>query len=203
VSDIPVTARIISATNRNLEELVKEGKFREDLYYRINVFRVEMPPLRDRREDIPQLAEHLVQKLASRMGRAAPALSADTMQHLCAYTWPGNIRELENVLERALIFCDGIEIREQDLALRSATASLALQGPETRQVSARPVNTATGASRLPDAAHDFRSLESMEREAIRAALLRCQGNRTKAAEELGVSRKTILNKIKAYGFETL
>jgi two-component system response regulator AtoC len=192
VSDIPVMARIISATNRNLEELVKEGKFREDLYYRINVFRVEMPPLRDRREDIPQLAEHLVQKLALRMGRAAPELSAATLPHLSAYPWPGNIRELENVLERALIFCDGIEIMERDLALRSAPSLLTLQEPETR-----PADT------VPDAVYDIRSLESMEREAIRAALLRCQGNRTKVAEELGVSRKTILNKIKAYGFETL
>jgi two-component system response regulator AtoC len=105
---------------------------------------------------------------------------------------------LENVLERALIFCDGVEIREQDLALRSAAVSLALQEPETRQGAARP-----DAAHPQDAAHDFCSLESMEREAIRVALLRCQGNRTKAAEELGVSRKTILNKIKAYGFETL
>ncbi|MDR3303290.1 MAG: sigma-54 dependent transcriptional regulator [Treponema sp.] len=197
VNDIPVTARIVSATNRNLEELVKEGKFREDLYYRINVFRVEMPPLRDRCDDIPQLAAYLVRKLSSRMGRAAPRLSADALEYLRAYPWPGNIRELENVLERALIFGDGAEIKSPDLDLPKAAASLALAppAPEACQESA---DAALSTDALIDASGDVRSLESIEREAIRSALLQCQGNRTKAAEQLGVSRKTILNKIKAY-----
>jgi two-component system response regulator AtoC len=188
VSDIPVTARIVSATNRNLEDMVKKGVFREDLYYRINVFRIELPPLRERRDDIPPLAEHLTRKLALRMGRPAPNLTDEAIERLCAYSWSGNIRELENVLERALIFCNGTTIESVDLDLRSA--------PQV----ATPVtaSTTTGAD-TRGAANGARSLDSIEREAVKAALLQCKGNRTRAAEQLGISRKTILNKIKAYG----
>ncbi|MDR1326590.1 MAG: sigma-54 dependent transcriptional regulator [Treponema sp.] len=188
VSDIPVTARIVSATNRNLENMVKEGVFREDLYYRINVFRIELPPLRERRDDIPPLAKHLTRKLALRMGRVAPDITNEAIERLCAYSWSGNIRELENVLERALIFCNGTTIENADLDLRSA--------PHV----ATPVtaSTTTGAD-TRGAANDVRSLDSIERDAVKAALLQYKGNRTRAAEQLGISRKTILNKIKAYG----
>ncbi|MDR2519156.1 MAG: sigma-54 dependent transcriptional regulator [Spirochaetaceae bacterium] len=174
MSDLPVGARIVSATNRDLEAMVREGRFREDLYYRINVFRINLPPLRERQEDIPVLGDYLLRKLALRMGRSAPALAPEAAEKLRSYSYPGNIRELENILERALIYSDGRSIAAEDLDFH----------------------------RLRDAAA-ANSLESVEREAIRSALIRYQGNRTKAAEELGISRKTIQNKIKQYGLDPL
>jgi two-component system response regulator AtoC len=180
--DIPVNARIISATNRDIETLVREGKFREDLYYRLNVFRLAVPPLRDRPEDIPPLTEHLLKKLSFRMGRPIPGLSPAAMEKLRNYPFPGNVRELENVLERALIYRESGDIEAVDIDLCRQGLPAAL-GAEDDNTSAAP------------------SLESIEREAIRRALTRTGGNRTRAATELGVSRKTIINKIKIYGLD--
>ncbi|MDR2485153.1 MAG: sigma-54 dependent transcriptional regulator [Treponema sp.] len=190
MNDISVHARIISATNRNLEIMVREGAFREDLYYRFNVFRIELPPLRDRREDIPFLTGHLLKKLASRMGRPVPALTPHGEEKLRSYSYPGNIRELENILERALIYSDGTSIKPEDIDLH------ALKTPGNTELFEPPALQAHISS-------SSRSLESIEKEAIRAALARSQGNRTKAAEELGISRKTILNKIKIYKLESV
>ncbi|MDR0589227.1 MAG: sigma-54 dependent transcriptional regulator, partial [Spirochaetaceae bacterium] len=180
--DIPVNARIISATNRDVEALVREGRFREDLYYRLNVFRLTLPPLRERADDIPLLARHLLDKLAARMGKPPHTLGAGAEKKLCSYSFPGNVRELENILERALIFCEGAEIQGQDIDLHQETFSAA---------SFPPASPETGAVPLPQ------SLGELEKDAIIAALARSGGNRTRAAEELGVSRKTILNKIRA------
>ncbi|MDR0689031.1 MAG: sigma-54 dependent transcriptional regulator [Spirochaetaceae bacterium] len=179
--DIPVNARIISATNREIETLVREGRFREDLYYRLNVFRLTLPPLRERAADIPLLARHLLGKLTARMGKPPHVLEPAAEEKLRSYSFPGNVRELENILERALIFCEGNEIRGQDIDLHRETAAapaFSEAGPPTG---------------------DPRSLGDLEKEAVITALARSGGNRTRAAEELGVSRKTILNKIRAYG----
>ncbi|MDR0375843.1 MAG: sigma-54 dependent transcriptional regulator [Treponema sp.] len=179
MSDIQVNARIISATNRRLETMIQEGRFREDLFYRLNVFRLELPPLRERGEDIPLLADFLLKKTASRMGREAPLLSKEAHDKLRAYSFPGNIRELENILERALIYGENQIIRAEDIELHEKPESL-----------------------KKDAAVSNRhSLEDIEKEAILESLARNHGNRTKVAEELGVTRKTILNKIKLYGLE--
>jgi two-component system response regulator AtoC len=175
-SDIPVNARIISATNRDLEALVKGGRFREDLYYRLNVFRVNIPPLRERREDIPLLAEHILRRKSP---RGAPVLSPAAGEKLVGYSFPGNIRELENILERALIYCEGGIIREGDIDLHEGAA------PAVR----------------PRAPGDPPSLDELEKQAVMDALGKTGGNRTRAAEMLGVTRKTILNKIKLYGLE--
>ncbi|MDR3171458.1 MAG: sigma-54 dependent transcriptional regulator [Treponema sp.] len=179
VSDIPVNARIISATNRDLEAIVGEGHFREDLYYRLNVFRIELPPLRERRGDIPLLADHLLIKIAARMGRPVSTLSSEAAERLCSYSFPGNIRELENILERAIIYAEGKLIQTGDLVFHERTV------PYDHEP-------------LKDTS-ETQSLEDIEREAILKSLTHCQGNRTKAAEALGISRKTILNKLKAYG----
>jgi two-component system response regulator AtoC len=181
--DIPVNARIVSATNRDIEKLVQEGRFREDLYYRLNVFRLAIPPLRERREDIPLLATYLLKKLSFRMGRTLPALTPAAVEKLQTYPFPGNVRELENVLERALIYRGEGAITPGDIDLHR-------QGGIPGAADA--ANAAPSA--LPN-------LEAIEREAIRKALARTNGNRTRAAAELGVSRKTIINKIKAYGLE--
>jgi two-component system response regulator AtoC len=188
--DIPVNARIISATNRDLESLVREGRFREDLYYRLNVFRIVLPPLRERREDIPLLTSALIAKLSARMGRLPLPLSPEAAEKLLAYSFPGNIRELENILERALIYCEGPEILPGDIDLRDITPG----GP--------PWTGSPAASRqaLPETAEpEALPLAEIEKEAVRAALARHGSNRTRAAEELGITRKTLLNKIKSFG----
>jgi two-component system response regulator AtoC len=181
VSDIPVDARIISATNRDPEALVKEGRFREDLYYRLNVFRINLPPLRERREDIPLLADHILER---KNPKGSPRLSPEAVEKLAGYPFPGNIRELENILERALIYCEGGVIRKGDIDLHERPAAAPGTPPVPGTAPGGPV-----------------SLEELEKKAVIQALANAGGNRTKAAELLGVSRKTILNKIKFYGLE--
>jgi two-component system response regulator AtoC len=188
--DIPIEARILSATNRNIEELVREGRFREDLYYRLNVVRIAVPPLRERREDIPLLAGHLLEKLRRRMGKRAKRLSPEALEALMSYPFPGNIRELENILERAMIACEEETILAADLDLDRARPRIA-RGEAVR--SGVP-GTVKSAEPGPP-----KSIPELEREAIAQALAKWNGNRTKAAEELGISRRTILNKIKRYG----
>jgi two-component system response regulator AtoC len=182
-SDIPVNARIISATNRDLEKLIREGRFREDLYYRLNVFRIVLPPLRERREDIPILAGYLLEKLCRRMGRQGPRFAGGVMDRLLGYSFPGNVRELENILERALIYCSGGVITLEDIDLhREEFSPQETPAPEPESGAADPP-----------------SLFDIEKRAILEALERCGGNRTRAAEMLGLSRKTILNKLRAWG----
>jgi two-component system response regulator AtoC len=180
VQDIPVRARIISATNQNLEALVKESLFREDLYYRLNVFRIAMPPLRERRDDIPLLADYLLKRRAKRGGPYR--LSREALEKLASWSFPGNIRELENILERSVIYCRGNVIEGGDIDLHTAGSLFAAGGAAASAPAAVP-----------------ESLEEIERQAVIKALADCGGNRTRASVLLGVSRKTILNKIKAYG----
>ena len=202
--DIPVNARIISATNRDLESMVQDGGFREDLYYRLNVFRLIVPPLRDRREDIPPLAEHLLRTLSSRMGFAPRKLSGEALEKLSRYSFPGNVRELENILERALIYGEGTVIGAGDIELHKATGFGESVPPGGAPEDAGDLSPAEAAGKGPVSgglprSGAPRSLESWEKEAILEALERCGGNRTKAAKELGITRKTLLNKVKAYG----
>jgi two-component system response regulator AtoC len=171
---IPINARIIAATNRDLEAQLKEGRFREDLYYRLNVIRIEVPPLRGRRADIPALAGAFVEKLNRRMGRRVRGLDADALARLGAYSFPGNVRELENRIERAYILCSTDMIGARDLG--------------------EPFTQAPRAPRVG-------RLHDQERELIEKTLARHGGNRTHAAKELGISRRTLLNKIKEAGLE--
>ena len=171
-NSIPLNARIIAATNRALETLLREGKFREDLYYRLNVIRIELPPLRERREDIPALAGFFVEKLNREMGRKIKGLDAEALARLRAYDFPGNIRELENRIERAYILCSSDLIAPRDLG-----------------------DPFTAASRPPKQG----TLRDQERELIERTLAKTGGNRTRAALELGISRRTLLNKLKGAG----
>jgi two-component system response regulator AtoC len=185
--DIPIDARIISATNRDIDALVREGRFRDDLFYRLNVVRIAVPPLRERAEDIPLLAGFLLERIAARMGKPRKELTPAALDALSSYPFPGNIRELENVLERAMIYCEGDMIE---------TVDLDLHGLPSRLASA----SASGAGRGGDILTDkVEPLEELERRAIIQALAKWRGNRTRASEELGISRRTILNKIKRYG----
>ncbi|MDR0709209.1 MAG: sigma-54 dependent transcriptional regulator, partial [Spirochaetaceae bacterium] len=179
-NDIPVTARIISATNRDIEALVREGRFREDLYYRLNVFRISLPPLRERREDIPLLADHLLALLCARMGRPRPELAPAAGEILSAYSFPGNIRELENILERAVIYCEGNTIREEDIDLHKPGK------PNKSGKSGQPNETVRPGKTQEDAAASgappvLSSMEEIEKHAILDALARNNGNRTRAA----------------------
>lgn len=173
---IPVESRILAATNRDLAAEVKAGRFREDLFYRLNVVPVLLPPLRDRTEDLPWLCKRLLAKLAPAMGRTTPELTPGALRRLAAYPFPGNVRELENLLERTLIFTEGEVITEADLALPDLA----------------PVAAAAPPARIG-------TLEELELEAIKASLLRWEGNQTRAAEELGITRRTLFTKIKEYG----
>ncbi len=174
VEEIPVNTRIISATNRPLEEDVKEGNFREDLFYRLNVARIALPPLRERREDILPLTTMMLQALNARMGSSINGLSSEAMEALEGYSFPGNIRELENILERACIYAEGTAIEVSHLELPQSDLQ-------------------------PGTSPKKGTLRNMEKEMITDALLRWEGNKTRAAAELGVTRRTIQNKIIEYG----
>jgi len=168
---IPVDFRCIAATNRNLEALVREGKFRLDLFYRLNVFQIELPPLRERKGDIPLLADHFLRKFAASMNKRITRISPAAMDLLDRYYWPGNVRELENAIERAMVVAQEPELQEQDFSLK-------LSGPE----------------------HAVRSLEDVERAHILSVIDECNGNQTLAAEVLDIDRVTLHNKLKKYGW---
>jgi len=168
-----VNVRIISATNRDLQQAVREGKFREDLFYRLNVIHIPVPPLRERLEDIPALTEYFLKKLAAEKGRPATALSDDALRFLKKCEWPGNVRELINALEYAVVTCEGNMINPRDLPHGLSDSS--------------EIETQIGGS-----------LARIEQNEILNALNRFQGNRTKAAEYLGINRKTLREKIQKY-----
>ena len=180
---IPINTRIIAATNKNLENLVKEGKFREDLYYRLNIFQINLPPLRDRMEDLPQLISYFIDKFNSIMSKQITGIDEGALEILKSYSFPGNIRELENIIERAFILSDDKIIKPADLGLPGNTPGA---GNLTGAVIKKKKNT---------------KLRELEREAIKEALHKWEGNRTKAAEELGITRRTLFNKIKEYKLE--
>jgi len=177
---VPMDVRLIAATNRDLEEEVAAGRFREDLYYRLNVVRIRVPPLRERREDLPLLTAAIIARLNRSMGRQIDGLTPAAFARLGAYEFPGNVRELENVLERAVIFARGQTIDAGDLDLSSEGAGL-------DDAASRPAEPGT--------------LKQHERRLISEALERWQGNRTRAARELGISRRTLFNKIRDLGLE--
>ena len=179
---MPINARIIAATNKDLESQVRDGLFREDLFYRLNVVRIVIPPLRDRKEDIPLLAAGILKRLNRQMGHKVTGFSADALQILCNHEFYGNVRELENILERAVIFTASEEIQCDDLDLRGSI-SLHTQTKE----DSKPI------------AGEAKSLKDVEVDAIVRALHRWEGNRTRAAQELGISRRTLINKIAEYG----
>jgi two-component system response regulator AtoC len=194
--DIPISARIISATNRDIEALVAEGRFREDLYYRLNVVRLTVPPLRERLDDLPLLAADILDRLHGRAGRGRIGISKDALALLAGYDFPGNIRELENILERAVIYCDGPEIGAEDIDLparrrRASSASAAEPSSEGQRTKASPSKLAKREESL--------SLANAEAAAIVRALEQCNGNRTRTALELGISRRALLYKLKRYG----
>ncbi len=183
-SEIKVDVRILSATHKNLQDLVAQGKFRQDLYYRLNVIELHIPALRERPEDVPLLAEALSRKLSDNMGMKPPHLTPDAVESLQRYQFAGNVRELENILERALTLCNGTEITAQDLQLQ-------VSAPETDGE-----DTVMGGKESLD---DY--LERVERATIEKALTQTHQNKTAAAKLLGISFRALRYKLEKLGIE--
>jgi two-component system, NtrC family, response regulator AtoC len=181
----PVDVRVIAATNRDLQQAVENGEFREDLYYRLAVVPIHLPPLSERREEIPDLVHHLVERHARRLGVRVTGIDPDAMEILLVYPWPGNIRELENVLERALVLTDGVRVTAADL-------------PE--QVRVPSPGGPVGRFREDDLSVKRQTAE-LERFLIQRALERSGGNRTVAAEMLELSPRALRYKIQDYGLK--
>jgi len=171
--EIQVDFRLICATNKNLEKLVEEEKFREDLYYRINVFSIFLPPLRKRKSDITMLAGHFIQKYARSMGKPKKSIASNVQEMMLEYSWPGNVRELENAIERAMVIGKGPEITIEDLPLHINTTEKSNSGKV--------------------------KLSDLEKDHILRILEETGGNVTKAANLLGIDRVTLYNKMKKYG----
>jgi DNA-binding NtrC family response regulator len=180
---IPLDVRILTATNCDLEAAVREGRFREDLYYRLNVVAIRIPPLRQRREDILDLSNFLLRRSATRMKMQAPAISEEVKELLCRGDWPGNVRELEHCLERALILSrSGVILREHV----ELSAKLSAENPpESFSVA--------------DGLHS--AVAKLERQLIERALAAAAGNRTRAAEILKINRRLLYDKLREYGLE--
>src|SRR5690349_11970738 len=180
--EAPIDVRILSATHKNLSDLVAQAKFREDLFYRINVIELRVPPLRERAEDVPDLADSIVRRLSRRLGMEAPTITRDALELLKDFTFPGNVRELENVLERALALCDGGKIDVQDLQLRAVPRAENTTQPTPEQLA----QLRAPAPKHPDAAESAAplgdQLEDVERAAIIKALEAARYNKTAAAK---------------------
>lgn len=176
---VQVDVRLISATNKDVEECVKKGQLREDLYYRLAVFLIKVPPLRDRKEDIPLLVGHFLQKYSQRENKKIERISPEALELMMAYYWPGNVRELENAIERAIVITNSDVIQAQDLP---------------------PAVQALGEKRIYETDNTLSSwIEKLEEEALRKALLECEGNVSMAARKLGIGRATIYRKAKKFG----
>jgi two-component system response regulator PilR (NtrC family) len=200
----PIDVRILSATHKNLADLVAQAKFREDLYYRINVIELRVPPLRERSEDIPELADAIVTRLARRLGTQAPTLTPEALEVLRAFSFPGNVRELENVLERALALCNQGRIDVGDLQLRALPrAENAGAPPPEVLAQMRGVGAAPAEAAAPAAARGAlgEQLEDVERVAIIKALEAARYNKTAAAKALGMTFRALRYRIKKLGIE--
>lgn len=190
VTSRPVRVRVIAATNRSLEEMVRKGAFRADLYYRLNIIRLHLPPLRERRTEIPLLLSHHLERVVRRYRLPAKSFTKEAVSILIAYHWPGNVRELVNTVEALVNLVDGPDIRPEDLPphIRSAAKTPDGQGAEEAQEELSLVREVK------------RAAEERERERILAALSQAGGNKAKAARLLGIHRSTLYEKLRKYGF---
>ena len=191
--EVPVDVRILSATHKDLSRLVNDGRFRHDLYYRINVIELRVPPLRERTEDLAQLAGSILQRLSAAQGRPTPGLTAEAQAALAAYAFPGNVRELENILERALALADGDSIDAGDLHLPQSSPPGAAQGTAVPTEAVLDLDPGTGA--LPS------YIEQLERAAIQKALEDNRWNKTRAAAQLGITFRALRYKLKKLGMD--
>jgi DNA-binding NtrC family response regulator len=178
--------RVIAATNRPVQQAMAENRLRSDLYYRINTFQIELPPLRERKEDIPPLVASFLRRFSQQLGKPEPSIAPEAFQKLLDYGWPGNVRELQNAIEYAVVLA-----RQSQITVKELPAEVQL--PVVLQKTERAVASQSSGP--------ARSLEEMERSAILDALAQCHGNKKKAAELLGIQRPTLYNKMKRYGIQ--
>jgi DNA-binding NtrC family response regulator len=209
---VKVNVRLISATNRNMIEMVKAGQFREDLYYRLNVYPVMVPPLRDRKDDVEALVNHFVIRIAAEEGRKVRGIAANALQMLKGYTWPGNVRQLENTVFRAIVLCETDELRIEDFpqiaALVEGYSVTIPPAPTLQPKQAAPAagaglvtdGTALGIPVVTDGGH-IRTLEEVEADMIRLALHRYRGQMSEVARKLGIGRSTLYRKMRDLGLE--
>jgi DNA-binding NtrC family response regulator len=181
-----IDVRVVAATNQDLRAALEQGTFREDLYYRLNVVPLNIPPLRERKQDIPFLANHFIRKLAPDTGSKVESITDQAMEKLIAYHWPGNVRELENVIERALVMCTGTELDAADIKLENAPG----RGDSSRAQSD------------PNFLPAGMSLDQYEQEIIREALRRADGNKSQAARLLGLTRNALRYRLTQMGLES-
>jgi DNA-binding NtrC family response regulator len=188
---INVDVRIVAATNKKLEDEVKEGRFRRDLFYRLNVIRLELPPLRDRREDIPLLALHFLEKHRTQASTPMTEIASATMQALLAYHWPGNVRELENAIKSGIALADGKELKRDDLpeSVVPRTQPNPQRGPDLLDIDRS----------LPDLTGEL--IARIEREYFTRALVQFKGNVARCARHSGLSRRSVTQKLQKYGLE--
>ena len=191
---IPVDVQVIAATNRDLDAALRSGAFRADLYYRLAVFPIELPPLRERREDVPQLVDHCLEQYAGRAGEAVKSISPGALRLLLAHHWPGNVRELQGVIERAAMMAGGGVIEAADLP-----AGLATVWPEPATGTEPAAGTEPEAGGQPGALAQVAPLAEVERRAVQRALAAADGNVTRAARALGINRTTLHRKLNKYG----
>jgi transcriptional regulator with GAF, ATPase, and Fis domain len=189
-------ARIVAATNRDLQKAIANGQFREDLYYRLNVFAIRLPALRDRRDDVLPLSEAFLKEIGRGLGRPPAGISRDARQLLLDYHWPGNVRELRNILERAAILCDGGLVAAEHLAITPVAAAAPPAAP--RRADNPPASEAPRAAAPAAPAGD---LQSMERTMIEQVLQSARFNRSKAARALGLTRHQLYLRMRKYGFD--
>ncbi|KAF1700005.1 sigma-54-dependent transcriptional regulator [Pseudoxanthomonas kaohsiungensis] len=194
-SEVAVDVRILSATHKDLAQLVADGRFRHDLYYRINVIELKVPPLRERTGDLLQLAGSILQRLSAGQGRATPELTAPAMAALAAYPFPGNVRELENVLERALALADGDSIDAADLHLPQARAPGPAEAGTAQAPAEAVIDLDPGTGALPS------YIEQLERAAIQKALEENRWNKTRTAAQLGITFRALRYKLKKLGMD--
>ena len=200
---VAVDVRLITATHQNLERLITEGRFREDLFYRLNVITIALPPLRERGDDIVELALYFLNRSAERAGKRVSHFDDRALDALRRYAWPGNIRELENAIERSVVMAEAAEITLHDLPATIVTGAPPVQVLETKPAAASPASAeapaAAPAGKAPagPAATEF----DRERQTLVEALARSKGNKAEAARLLGIPRSTLFSRLKKYGFE--
>lgn len=206
-----VDVRIISATNKDLAQLVEEGRFREDLFYRLNVFPVDMPPLRDRKDDIPALTQHFIRRFNASEGTKVTGASRNTMALLNAFDWPGNVRQLENMIFRAVVLCEGDELQPQDFPQLSVLVDHVPELEDSSEpafaandtsLSVEPVSLngsgEAGPVQVTDSTGELRSLEDVERDLIQYAIDFYAGHMSEVARKLGIGRSTLYRKVREH-----
>jgi DNA-binding NtrC family response regulator len=206
---IKVNVRIVSATNRDLKKQVDEGRFREDLYYRLNVFPIDAPSLRERLDDVPALVEHFIRRFNIEEGKRVVAATPETLAVLTAFDWPGNVRQLENAVYRAMILADGPYLQAHDfpaisgVAVPPTAASAAPVLPSPANDAAGPASALPGPVRILDDSGHLRTLEQIERDLIQHAIEVYAGHMSEVARRLGIGRSTLYRKVREQGLDGL